>query len=245
MEDNRFYRVIRKIVKPITNFLWPVKIINKNKFEEGKGIYVCNHFTMLDPVPFVTDLFDYNFNALMKEESVSIPIIGKLLLKIGTIPIQRSETDLRAIKNCLKVLKNDEPLIVFPEGTRNKSGSKEMLDFKDGVAMFALKTKSPIIPMVYYRPIKTFRKTYLLIGEPIDLSGYYDSNLNDVRGEVTKNLKVIMHNMQIELDNLVANKKSLKKLLKVQKVEYKQKSKQKKLEYKNKIMLEAPKNINK
>lgn len=53
MENNKFYRIIRRIIKPITNCLWPVKIINANKFVEGKGIYVCNHFTMLDPVPFV------------------------------------------------------------------------------------------------------------------------------------------------------------------------------------------------
>ncbi len=245
MENNRFYRVIRKIIRPITNFLWPVTIINKNKFDEGKGIYVCNHFSLLDPVPFVTELFDYDFNALMKEESIHIPVLGKILLKIGVIPIQREEADLRAIKKCMSVLKNDGPLIVFPEGTRNKSGSREMLDFKDGVSMFALKTKSPIIPMVYYRPIKTFRRTYLLIGDPIDLSEYYDGNLKDVRGAVTENLKAQMHNMQIELDNLLADKKALKKMLKAQKVEYKQKFKQKKLEYKNKLLLESPKTDNK
>lgn len=241
MDNNKFYRRIRKLIKPITNFLWPVKIINANKFVEGRGVYVCNHLSMLDPVPFVTDLFEYNFNALMKEESLKMPIIGKILPKIGVIPVKREETDLRAIKKCMEVLKNNQPLIVFPEGTRNKTGSKQMLEFKDGVAMFALKTKSPIIPMVYFRPIKTFRKTYLLIGEPIYLDDYYSETIKEARGEITSRLRLCMENMQEQLDELLQNKKALKKLLKTQKIECKQIHKQKKLEWKRQQMLTAPK----
>ncbi len=241
MENNKFYKIIRKLVRPITNFLWPVKIINANKFVEGKGIYVCNHFSMLDPVPFVTELFENNFNALMKKESMNLPIIGKILPKIGTIPIKREETDLRAIKKCMAILKNNEPLIIFPEGTRNKTGNNELLEFKDGVAMFALKTKSPIIPMVYLKPIKTFRKTYLLIGNPIYLDEYFDANIKDVRGIVTDNLKLTMQNMITELEDMVQDKKSLKKLLKTQKIELKQIRKQNKLEYKRQLKLEEPK----
>lgn len=241
MENNKFYKFIRKAIRPITNFLWPVKIINQNRFKEGKGIYVCNHYSMLDPVPFVTELFENDFNALMKEESMSIPILGKILPKIGVIPIKREETDLRAIKSCLQVLKNDGPLVVFPEGTRNKSGNRELLEFKDGVAMFALKTKSPIIPMVYSRPIKTFRKTYLYIGEPIYLDEYFGENIKEARGVVTDKLKLIMQNMFDEMDSLLCDKKGLKKLLKSQKIELKQIKRQNKLEYKQKMLLQEPK----
>ena len=116
-----------------------------------------------------------------------------------------------------------------------------MLEFKDGVAMFALKTKSPIIPMVYLKPIKTFRKTYLLIGNQIYLDEYFDTNIKDVRGIVTDSLKLTMQNMIIELEDMVQDKKSLKKLLKTQKIELKQIRKQNKLEYKRQLKLEEPK----
>lgn len=242
MEDNRFYKAIRKIIRPITNCLWPVKIINKNKFSEGKGIYVCNHYTLLDPVPFVTELFEDDFNALMKEESTHIPVLGKILLKIGTIPVKREEADIHAVKKCLQVLRSDCPLIVFPEGTRNKTGSSTMLEFKDGVSMFALKTKSPIIPMVYDRPIKTFRKRYLMIGEPIDIEEFASENPRDARSKVTELLRLRMEQLQAELEELKKDKKALKKLLKTQKAEVKEIKRQKKLEYKNKPMLDQPKN---
>ena len=178
MENNKFYKIIRKLVRPITNFLWPVKIINANKFVEGKGIYVCNHFSMLDPVPFVTELFENNFNALMKEESMNLPIIGKILPKIGTIPIKREETDLRAIKKCMAILKNNEPLIIFPEGTRNKVNDT-FLPFHEGSFKIAEKTGCPIIPMsinnaaaIFEDHLPKIKKAHVILeyGKPIYMS---------------------------------------------------------------------------
>ena len=107
---------------------------------------------------------------------------------------------------------NNQPLIVFPEGTRNKTGNKQMLEFKDGVAMFALKTKSPIIPMIYYKPIKTFRKTYLLIGDPMYLDEFYGEGVKEARSEVTNKLKLRMADMQAQLEEMLLDKKALKKL---------------------------------
>ncbi|MDE6967566.1 MAG: 1-acyl-sn-glycerol-3-phosphate acyltransferase [Clostridia bacterium] len=236
-----FYKVIRKIVRPITNFLWPVKIINLNKFEECQGVYVCNHYSMLDPVPFVTELFEENFNVLMKEEVMKVPILGEILIKIGAIPVKRGTADLRAVKNCLNVLKNGEPLILFPEGTRNKTDNQDPLDFKDGAIMFAFKTKSPIIPMLYDRQIKTFRRTYLIIGEPIYLDEFYGENLRDIRGLVNDKIRLQMDDMRLQMDSLLKDKKALKLLLKEQKLEVKQIKKQKKLDYKQKQSLPAPK----
>ena len=113
----------------------------------------------------------------------------------------------------MDVLKNNQPLIVFPEGTRNKTGNKQMLEFKDGVAMFALKTKSPIIPMIYYKPIKTFRKTYLLIGDPMYLDEFYGEGVKEARSEITNKLKLRMENLQAQLEEMLLDKKALKKLL--------------------------------
>lgn len=215
-------KLLRKIIRPITNFIWPVTIINEDKFVEGKGVYVCNHYSMIDPVPFYTELFENNFNALMKEEAINFPIIGKILLKVGGIPVKRGEADMRAMKKCLTVLRHEEPLIVFPEGARNKSGSKEMLELKDGVAVFAIKTQSPVIPMMYARPIKPFRRTYLMIGTPFELQEYYGQNINDVRFDATEKIKNSMVELREQLDHLLQDKKALKSLLKEQKQHLKQ-----------------------
>lgn len=237
MVNHKFYTFIRKLIRPITNFLWPVTVIGSNKFVEGKGIYVCNHLTLLDPVPFVTELFENGINALMKEESVHMPIIGGALLKMGAIPVNRQKADLRAIKSCIEVLKEGNSLVVFPEGTRNKSGKRDMLEFKEGVAMFALKTQSPIYPMVYSRPIKTFRRTYLLIGDAMHFDEFYDQNINHARGEVIERVRLQMDAMLSEVDAMLQNKKQLKALVRTQKAEVKQRKKQARLAYKQQPLL--------
>lgn len=148
------YKLLRKLIKPITHLLWPVTFINKNKFIESKGVYICNHYSYFDPVPMYTDLFTTKFHALMKAELCNHKFWGKVLMGIGGIPVKRGEADFKAMKQCLTLLRENEPLLVFPEGTRNKSGSKEMIDFKEGPTMFAMKTQAPVVPMLYYKPIK-------------------------------------------------------------------------------------------
>lgn len=215
------YRLLIKLVRPIVNFIWPLQIINRNKFQEGKGVYVCNHYSVFDANHFVTDLFDNRLNILMKKEAMTKGIGGKFLDYVGAIPITRGELDLKAMKRCLDVLRSNKPLLVFPEGTRNKTGSREMLEFKDGPVVFALKTKSSIYPFVYDKPLKFFRKSYLICGNRIDLSEYYDKPINDVREQTTILVRSEMEKLQQELYSLLANKKALKMAIKQDKIDRK------------------------
>lgn len=204
------YSVIRKLASPIVNFLWPIEIINKAKFTEKKGVYICNHYSVFDVNHFATQLFTKGINALVKEEALKSAIGKWFLLGVGAIPIKRGEADMRAMKNAMNVLRNDGSLIIFPEGTRNKEGTKEMLPFKDGPAVMAIKNKTNVIPMMYYRPLKLFRKTYLIIGDEIDLSGYYGQPINDVRKEATDLIRLKMEELRFELDGIVEDKNKLR-----------------------------------
>lgn len=214
------YKYLRNIIKPFTHILWPVTIINQSKFSESKAIYICNHYSFFDPVVMYTDLFTTKFNALMKSEmTTNHKFWGKVLMDVGGIPVKRGEPDLRAVKKCMTVLKNNDPLLIFPEGMRNKSGSKAMLEMKDGTSLFAIKTKSPVIPMMFYKPIRLFRRTYLMIGNPISLEEFYDNNTAESRDAATEKIHQSMVALRKEIDALVENKTALKALLKQQKAE--------------------------
>ena len=54
-----------------------------------------------------------------------------------------------------------------------------MLPFHHGAATMAIKTKTPVVPIVTYKRPRWFRMTHVLIGEPIDLSMYYDRKLTE------------------------------------------------------------------
>ena len=70
---------------------------------------------------------------------------GKIWTALGAIPVHRGSPDRDALKTCIGVLERGEPLVMFPEGTRQSGSTVEELF--DGVAYVQSKTGVPIIPV--------------------------------------------------------------------------------------------------
>jgi 1-acyl-sn-glycerol-3-phosphate acyltransferase len=64
---------------------------------------------------------------------------------LGGFPVSRGSADRAALRTCIEVIKTGEPLVLFPEGTRQSGPTVEALF--DGVAYVASKTGVPIIPV--------------------------------------------------------------------------------------------------
>ena len=86
---------------------------------------------------------------------------------------------MESILKILKLLKSNEKVVIFPEGTRNKSKTNELQEIKGGAGVFAVKAKCQIVPIMMLKKPKMFIKTKLIIGQPFDLSEYYGVKLND------------------------------------------------------------------
>ena len=170
-----FYGFLRAVLSPLVKLLWPTKVVGKERFDGmGGGIVICNHYAIPDTLIPVVSLYKKELHVLAKAEAFECAKIANWFLKkMGAIPVKRGEPDINAVKQVLAVLKEDKKLVMYPEGTRNKEGTKEMLQFKQGAARFAIKAQKPILPMVYYRMHKAFRKNWLYIGEPISLEEFY------------------------------------------------------------------------
>lgn len=170
------YRFLRVILRPIQCLVWPTKVVNAENAKKVDGaLFTCNHYSKMDSlIPYFV-LFKKEAHALAKYELFTNPIAGWFLHKMGAIPVRRGEADIESVKQVLRVLKSGKQLLIFPEGTRNREDSQEMAEFKTGTARFAIKTKVPIVPMIYYRSPKAFRKTWLYVGEPFTLEEFYNA----------------------------------------------------------------------
>ena len=58
-------------------------------------------------------------------------------------------------------------MLIFPQGTRAKTIKIEDGSAKEGVALFSIRTGTPVIPMMFNKKIKAFKRTKLIIGKPI------------------------------------------------------------------------------
>jgi cytidylate kinase len=115
---------------------------------EGPVIFAANHISNADPVvigAWLTPRLGRRLHWLAKREIFDWPIVGWAAAHGGIHPVDRSTADLEAFRLAKRILDEGHPLFVFPEGTRSPDGRLQRA--KDGVAMLALRTGAPIVPI--------------------------------------------------------------------------------------------------
>ena len=131
---------------------------------EGPCIFVANHLSNLDGIVLTRLLkkkFDPYFVAGIKLSNDNFTIFFKNLIK--TIDIKPNTADIESIKNIINTLKGGESVMMFPEGTRSRTG--RMIEAKKGITLIARMAKVPIVPIALMGTEKVV---------PIDKSGQMD-----------------------------------------------------------------------
>ena len=205
------YRFVRWLFHPILCLLFPTKILNKEKFPKDHAVVCCNHYASSDVIVVANKLFKKDFNVLAKAELFKSRFSSWFLRKMGAIKVNRGAPEPSVHKEILRRLKSGKRLLIFPEGTRNLAGTHEMADLKSGAAVYAIKAKVPIVPLMFHHQGQKYKRNYLIVGDPIDLSAYYGMNLHDVKDEVTALLQEKMEALHLELDAKVAEISAKKK----------------------------------
>ena len=149
--------------------LFPIKKVGKKKLKPLKGknyIISCNHMSNLDPI-MIDIRFVRKHRILAKKELFSNKFMTKFMRSLGAVPVDRGNADPKAIKEIFSLIKKNKHICIFPQGTRAKTVTVEEGSAKEGVALFSIRTNTPVVPMMFDRKIKAFHRTKLLIGEPI------------------------------------------------------------------------------
>ncbi len=162
---NKMYAVIYPIIWIYMRIFHPWKAVGVENIPEGAALICGNHTTLGDPLYVVCCMGRKRQTHVMaKAEIMKWPLIGFLLKKAGIIGVNRGKSDMAAAKECLRVLKKGEKLLMFPEGTRVKEG--EVSEAQTGAAMFATRTGTPLVPVYISRKKRRFRKTTVVFGQP-------------------------------------------------------------------------------
>ena len=168
-----------KIFKSIIYFifcklLFRVEYINldKSKQLEGKNIVCANHNDWMDIVVLWTKTD--KANVMAKAELFKVPIWSHFIRRCGAFPIHRGENDFKSVYHAMKILKNNDNLIIFPEGTRK--AKLKNVKAKIGTVYMAIASRANIIPVyIEEGKRKIFGKIRVVYGEPYNLREYRDS----------------------------------------------------------------------
>ena len=206
------YRLIRFLFHPFLTLIYPTTVIHKEKFsEEESAVVCCNHYASSDVVVVANKLIKKELNVLGKAELFKGKFASWFLTKIGAIKVNRGVPEVSVHKEILRRLKAGKRILIFPEGTRNLAGTHDMADLKSGAGVYAIKAKVPIVPLMFHHQGKAFKRNYLIVGDPIDLSPFYGKNLHEVKDEVAVYLHEKMEVLHLELDEYVESLKQKKK----------------------------------
>ncbi len=124
--------------------LFDYRVIGLENVPEGGALLVCNHESFLDP-PFVGSAFDFEIHYLARKSLMSNPLAKAIYRAWNSIPVDQDKPDMSSLKACIKLLKQREKVLIFPEGARSATGVLQK--GAPGVGLIVSKAQVPVVPM--------------------------------------------------------------------------------------------------
>ena len=149
-ENSFAFVLVAIVIAPLLRLMFTIKTTGKKNLPQGGYILVGNHLSYLDPFSFAYSVYIHMKRVphyLAKESIFRIPIIGKILPKVGQIPVYRggksNDEPLRAAKEFLKA---GQVVVIFPEGTLTRDPDQWPMRGKAGAIRLAVELGLPIVP---------------------------------------------------------------------------------------------------
>lgn len=151
LPESLLISVTKKIVNRFLNKHANLDIKGMENIEKvhGAKIFICNHLSNADGLvldKILKEKYDPTFVAGVKLSNDPLTRLGTEIVK--HICIKPNTADKEALTNMVKIIKSGENLILFPEGTRSRTG--KMIEGKKGILLIARLTKAPIIPIAMW-----------------------------------------------------------------------------------------------
>ena len=177
--------ILIPVLNAITKRTWQG---SENIPQSGPAIVISNHLSYADVLFFAQFLFK-NGRAprfIGKRSVFNVPVIGRILLAAGQIPVDRESTHAgKALDHAVAALRAGHLIGIYPEGTLTRDENLWPMVAKTGAARLAIITQLPIIPVAawgnadvlppYNKIPRIWRRSKIILraGAPIDMSPWY------------------------------------------------------------------------
>jgi 1-acyl-sn-glycerol-3-phosphate acyltransferase len=183
----------------LTLIFCPVRRFGRSYFEKGECyVVVFNHRSLMD-VPVSSPGVPGINKTLAKASMGKIPFFG-MVYRMGSILVNRADPDSRSqsFQEMKDALDKGYHMILFPEGTRNRSG-EPLANFYDGAFSLAIEKQVPLIPavLIHTDKILPLDKTFYLwphsiqlhFLQPIGTKGLTEGDVERLKTEVYAQMK--------------------------------------------------------
>ncbi|MEY4061122.1 MAG: hypothetical protein RIQ31_784 [Actinomycetota bacterium] len=213
--------LIASMLIPIVRGLFRLEAKGVEKLpKQGAYILVANHVTNVDALAvayFVYRVLRRAPHFLAKESLFRIPVIGRILLAAGQIPVYRSghrnDAPMRAANSYLDA---GHSIAIFPEGTLTRHPELWPMRGKTGAVRLAIETNVPVYPMAQWGSEKVlpqygskfrpgfWKPVQILVGDEINLDKYRKKQLTPT--EVNEATDLVMREITALVEKLRGEK---------------------------------------
>jgi 1-acyl-sn-glycerol-3-phosphate acyltransferase len=159
---NLHYRITQLTIRTLFRLVFRTRFRNTHHIpRSGGALVVSNHISYLDPPVMGIAVAPRELSFLAKRELFRNPFFGWLITVYNAIPVNRGQVERSLLARLTDLMRQGGMLIVFPEGTRSKTG--ELGSAKPGVGMLALQAGVPVVP-AYLTGTRTFWQAFLRTG---------------------------------------------------------------------------------
>lgn len=144
---NRVLLLLAKVVLfPILRGFFRLRVTGKENIpRRGAFILASNHVSFLDPplLGFASPRLQYYFS---QADQMRIPVVGQFIRAVGAVPLAGTGGQATSdIRRSVEVLKRGYPLVLFPEGTRSKTG--RLMEAKPGIGFIVRRLGVLVVPV--------------------------------------------------------------------------------------------------
>ncbi len=138
------YRFCRGFVVLVLRLFYRFRARFPYGVPHGPALLAANHTSFLDP-PIVGAALKKEIHYMASDYLFKIPLFGRLVAANNSHPVRRGAADLTAFKTIEGLLRAGQMVVIFPEGTRSRTGA--LTPFKAGVAKLVAKTNTKAVPI--------------------------------------------------------------------------------------------------
>jgi 1-acyl-sn-glycerol-3-phosphate acyltransferase len=157
------------------------RVRGREHIPRNRAVVFCsNHESNVDP-PVLFQALHKRLHVLFKAELTKLPVLGAVMVAGGFVPVERDrrEASMASIDRAADSIRSGNSFLIFPEGTRSRTS--ELLPFKKGGFIMAIKAQAPIVPVAVSGGRSAMQKGSWIvrpvmvdvrIGEPVETAGY-------------------------------------------------------------------------
>lgn len=138
-----WYQLHRHLAQTIFKLLHDFRYQGEENFPRGGFILASNHVSFYDP-PMVGGTTDRPLYFLARKTLFGTPLLHWWLSSINAIPVDQDRPDMVGVKRIIKLLKQGEGVVLFPEGSRSYDGVP--FPAMPGVGLIVAKANVPVLP---------------------------------------------------------------------------------------------------